>query len=76
MSLNWKYIETKLEIGFVFLCYAIGMGSILFGALSGNKYGYHFIVIGALALILVIIHTSRRAAKYNENVPTRTKGEL
>ena len=74
MSPNWKYIETKLEIGFVFLCYAIGMGSILFGSLSGSKYGYHFIIIGVLALILVIIHTSRRAAKYNENIVT--KGEL
>lgn len=76
MSLNWKYIETKLEIGFVFLCYTIGMGSILFGALSGSEYGYHFIIIGVLALILVIIHTFRRSAKYNENVPTRTNGEL
>ncbi len=73
MSLNRKYIETKLEIGFVFLCYVVGMGSILFGSLSGNKYGYHFIIIGALALILVILHTGRRAAQYNENI---VKGKL
>ena len=67
MSLNRKNVETKLEIGFVFICYAVGMGSILFGSLSGSDYGYHFIIIGILALILAIFHTSRRAAQYNEN---------
>ena len=73
MSLNWKNIDTKLEIVFVFLCYTVGMGSILFGSLSGNDYGYYFIIIGILALVLVIIHTARRAAQYNENI---VKGKL
>lgn len=68
MSLNWKGVETKLEIVFVLLCYAIGMGSILFGSLSGGKYGYYFIIIGILALALVIIHTGRKVARYNENM--------
>lgn len=61
--LNWKNIDTKLEIGFIFLCYTVGMGSILFGSLSGSDYGYHFIIIGVLALVLVIFHTARRAAQ-------------
>lgn len=73
MSLNWKNIDTKLEIVFVFLCYTVGMGSILFGSLSGNDYGYYFIIIGVLALVLVIIHTARRVAQYNENVVTKGK---
>lgn len=55
-----------IEIVFVFLCYTVGIGSILFGSLSGSNYGYHFIVIGILALALVIIHTAKRAAQYNE----------
>ncbi len=67
MQQNWKNVEKKLEIGFIFLCYTVGMGSILFGSLSGSDYGYHFIIIGVLALALVIIHTARRMAQYNEN---------
>lgn len=73
MSLNWKNIDTKLEIVFVFLCYTVGMGSILFGSLSGNDYGYYFIIIGVLALVLVILHIARRMAQYNENVVTKDK---
>lgn len=68
MSLNWKGIDTKIEIGFVLLCYTIGMGSILFGSLSGSDYGYYFIIIGVLSLVLVILHTAKRVAKYNENM--------
>lgn len=67
MSLNWKNIVEKLETGLIFLCYSIGIGSILFGSLSGTNYKYHFIIIGILALVLVIIHTARRDAQYTEN---------
>ena len=62
---------TNIEIGFIFMCYVVGIGSILFGSLSGNNYGFYFIIIGILALVLVIIHTARRAAQYNENTITR-----
>jgi hypothetical protein len=38
--MNWKNIEKniceRLEKGLIFLCYSIGMGSILFGSLSGT----------------------------------------
>lgn len=66
---NWKNVDEILEMILIFLCYAIGIGSILFGSLSGTDYSYHFIIIGVLALILVIIHTSRRAARYCEQSP-------
>lgn len=56
----------NIEIGLICLCYTIGIGSILFGSLSGNKYGYYFVVTGFLALILVIVHTSRKVAGYTE----------
>lgn len=61
---------TKLEAIFLHLCYIVGIGSILFGALSGNQYGYYFIIIGALALVLMIAHSCRRAAQLNENAMT------
>lgn len=64
MFMNWKSIYTKLELGFIFLCYTVGLGSILFGSLSGSSYGYHFIIMGLLALILVILHTTKRSAQY------------
>lgn len=57
---NWKNIDEILELVLIFLCYAVGIGSILFGSLSVTNYSYHFIIIGMLALILVIIHTYRR----------------
>ena len=59
MSLNWKNIDRRLETGLIFLCCIVGIGSILFGSLSGSNYGYHFIVIGILALILVLIHKGK-----------------
>ena len=64
---KFKGIEI-IEIILVFLCYTVGIGSILFGSLSGSDYGYYFIIIGVLALVLVIVHTARRAVIYNENV--------
>ena len=67
MPLNWKNIDRRLETGLIFLCYTLGIGSILFGSLSGSNYGYHFIVIGILALILVLIQTARRMVQYIEN---------
>ena len=43
-------IDTKLTNKIIYLCYILGIGSILFGALSGNKYGHHFFVVGVLAI--------------------------
>lgn len=63
MIINRKNVET----GFVCLCYIIGIGSILFGSLSGNEYGDYFVTVGVLALILFVIHASRRRAEYKEN---------
>lgn len=67
-TMNWKNIDKKLEKGLIFLCYVVGIGSILFGSLSGTNYRYHFIIIGVLALVLVSVHATRRAAQYNENM--------
>ena len=65
--INLNNIDEMLEKGLIFICYVIGIGSILFGSLSGTNYGYHFIIIGILALVLVIIHTVRRTFQYTEN---------
>lgn len=59
---------TNIEIGFIFICYIVGIGSILFGSLSGNNYGFYFIIIGVLGLVLVILHTARRTVQYNEKL--------
>ena len=67
-TMNWKNIVERLEKGLIFLCSTVGIGSILFGSLSGTNYGYHFIIIGILALVLVIIHTARRAVQYTEEI--------
>jgi hypothetical protein len=62
-------LET-LEVILLYLCYIAGMGLILFGALSGNHYGYFFVIIGALLLVIMIIHSCRREAQLNENAVT------
>lgn len=62
------YTLTRSEAIHMYLCYIIGMGLILFGALSGNHYGYLFVIIGALALVLMIIRAIRKEAQYNENI--------
>lgn len=57
MSISWKNIDAVL----VTICYCVGIGSILFGSLSGNSYGNYFVVAGILSLILACIHSIRAA---------------
>lgn len=63
MSINRKIIEMIS----VPVCLSAGLGSILFGALSGNRYGYLFVAIGALVLALTIFYNARTTAIENEN---------
>lgn len=62
----------------IYLYYIASIGSILFGALSGNKYGYHFVVLGVLVLgvlswILVTDYCARIIVRYTENLEEREK---
>ena len=65
MLIKWDNIEK----GLVCICYFVGIGSILFGALSDNDYRYYFVVFGSLMLMLVIIHALNMViAVYKENL--------
>lgn len=64
MSTSWKNIDVVL----VSICYCVGMGSILFGFLSGNDYGNYFVVAGVLSLILAGIHSVRTTVRYKEDI--------
>jgi hypothetical protein len=58
----WKNVDTIL----VSICCLVGVGSILFGSLSGDDDGYYFVVFGVLSLILAGIHSVRTAKRYKE----------
>lgn len=65
MSIKWDNIEK----GLVRICYFVGTGLILFGALSDNDYRYYFVVFGSLMVLLVIVHILNMAiAVYKENL--------
>lgn len=64
MFITWKNMDAVL----VYICYCVGIGSILFGFLSGNNYGNYFVVAGILSLILAGVHSIRTAVRYKEDI--------
>lgn len=56
-----------VEMALIVLFHFVGIGLILFGALSGNRYGYYFVIVGALVLALAIFYSVRKEAQLNEN---------
>jgi len=59
--------SNMVEMTLIVLFHFVGIGSILFGALSGNRYGYYFIIVGAIVLALVIFYSIKREAQLNES---------
>lgn len=55
MSENSKSIDVLLVV----LCYAAGIGSILFAFLSGRDIRYYFVLTGVLSLLLAALFAGR-----------------
>lgn len=52
-----------LDVLLVIICYALGIGSILFAFLSGDDVRYYFVVIGVLSLLLSLLLAAAHAGR-------------